>query len=151
MEQALSMSPCELRALLTSPCHQSVSLSPKHLPAIKTLLSRAVPGGCATGKAMAGQGKGAKEAGRKKELHPLPAVNHPPLSPKRGHQVCKQQVEFSPWRELWWQLWVQEGAVGLGLLIISQFLCSWDDRHQALLWAQQGNSDMSAWTFPSGS
>lgn len=81
-----------------SPCHQSVSLSPKHLPAIKTLLSRAVPGGCVAGKATAGQGKGAKEAGRKKELHPLPVVYHPPLSPKRGHQVCKHQVEFPAWR-----------------------------------------------------
>lgn len=88
MEQTLSMAPLELRALLsskTSPCHQ-------------ILLSRAVPGGCATGKAVAGQGKGAKEAGRKKELHPLPAANHPPLPPKRGNQVCKHQVEFSPWR-----------------------------------------------------
>lgn len=50
---------------------------------------------------MAGQGKGAKEAGRKKELHPLPAApaaNHPPLSPERGHQVYKDEVEFSSWR-----------------------------------------------------
>jgi len=32
---------------------------------------------------MTGQGKeamGVKEAGRKKDLHPLPVVNHPPLS-----------------------------------------------------------------------
>lgn len=86
------------------PCHLLSSGLCWHLPAIKTspchqiLLSRAVPGGCAAGKAMAGQGKGAKEAGRKKEQHPLPIANHPPLSPKRGHQVCKYQVEFLPWR-----------------------------------------------------
>lgn len=74
---------------------------------------------------MAGQGKGAKEAGRKKELHPLPAVNHSPLSPKRGQQVCKPHAGLPPWkgpREVTGSSGRRKGGVGLGFVIISKLL-----------------------------
>lgn len=122
----------------TQPCPcQLLHSGVTRLPATETLLSRAVSSGRAAGQAMAGQGKGReqrKQEGRRSCIPSLLLIILPFLL-REASRSANSTLEGTWGGDQ--QLWVQEGDAGLGFMVISKLLYSWDKRDRILLLAQQ--------------